>query len=357
MLKLAEDLALRFIVTLMIGSAMLMAGSASVNAGTPGLGKRLDAAIDAYCAPFISSAGERPLPANAGNFPVITIESLPADHPAHRVPRGWASAIVGEANSDGFVTVLSSNDNERGPACTVIAHGPGANSAIMKRAENMRGRRSEWQLVENALGLGGEDLTFYEKQPHSREWTTELLLDLRDESESNLGSGMARLSRIPVWNEADHPEEPTLAELDVAKSMSIEEALLAATFEIGVPWVRDPNSDDPTFLRRTRVLAEGMVSTLIMRMSNDERMVGIIEREPNGGALGVFAQGPRAGHALDGVRKRLEQEDWRREHTSDSTNACYLSKDSVIEVCLPNSQPPDGVGIFLRRALRSKSNE
>lgn len=346
---------MRFIVTLMMASAMLTTGCASVNADTPGLGKRLDAAIDEYCAPFIASAGERPLPTNAGIFPVITIESLPADHPAHRLPPGWASAIVGEANSDGFVTVYSSIDDERDPLCAVIVHGPGANSAILTRAENMRGSRSEWQLDGDALG--GETLTFYEKQPHSREWSTTLRLDLRDESASNMGSGMAMLSRVPVWNEADHPEEPTLAELDVAKSMSIEEALLAATFEIGVPWVRDPNSDDPTFLRRTKVLAEGMVSTLIMRMSNDERMVGISETEPNGGALGIVAQGPRAGQALDGVRKRLEQGDWRHEHTSDSTRACYLSKDSVIEVCVPNSQPPDGVGIFLRRALRSKSNE
>lgn len=351
----AEDSALKFIVALMVASAMLVAGCASVNAGAAGLGNRLNAAIDEYCAPFISSAGERPLPTKAGIFPVIPIESLPADHPVHRVPRGWASAIVGEANGDGFVTVKSSNDDELGPLCTAIAHGPGANSAILTRAENMRGRRSQWILDEHAPGR--ETLTFYERQPHSREWSTELLLDPRDSSEANLGSGMAMLSRIPVWNEADHPEEPTLAELNVAERMSIEEAFLAATFEIGVPWVRDPSSTDPTLLRRTRVLAEGIVNTLIMRMSNDARMVGIIEAEPNGRALTVVAQGPRAGHALDGVRRRLEQEAWRREQTSDSASLCYLSNDSAIEACLPNSHQPDSVGIVLRRALPSQPHE
>lgn len=334
---------------------MVVAGCASMNAGAASLESRLNAAIDEYCAPFISSAGERPLPTNAGIFPIIPIESLPAEHPAHRVPRGWASAIVGEANADGFITVRSSNDDELGPLCTAIAHGPDANSAVLARAENMRARRSEWMLDENAPGR--ETLTFYERRPHSREWSTELLLDPRDSSESNLGSGMAMLSRVPVWNEDDHPEEPTLAELDMAERMSIEEAFVAATFEIGVPWVRDPSSNDPTLLRRTRVLAEGIVNTLIVRMSNDARMVGIIESEPNGRALTVVAQGARAGRALDGVRSRLEQEDWRREQTPDSTSLCYLSNDSVIEICLPNSQQPERVGIVLRRALPSELHE
>lgn len=337
-----------------MASAIVAAGCASMNAGAASLGNRLNAAIDEYCVPFVSSGGEQSLPTSAGPFPVTPIESLPSEHPAHRVPRGWASAIVGEADADGFVTVGSSNDDELGPLCTAIAHGPGANSAVLTRAENMQLRRSEWTLDEHAPGR--ETLTFFERRPHRREWVTELLLDPRDSSESNLGGGMALLSRVPVWNEADHPEEPTLAELDAAERMSIEEALLAATFEIGIPLVRAPNSNDPILLRRTRVLGQGIVDTFIMRMSNDESQVGIVS-VPYGEALTVVARGPRAGRALEGIRRRLRRDDWRSEPTSDRARACYLSSDSVIEVCLPDSQQPDRARIVLRRVLPLQQHE
>ena len=330
--------------------ATLLAGCGAANASATSLDDRLRAAVEDYCVPFVAGGAQFQLPARVRGIPVVAIESLPPENPAHQVARGWASAVVGVADQQGFVTVGGSVDGDLGPLCSVLAHGAEATAAVARLAVAMRAGSSGWSLNEQEPGSTNETLTFYESSPRNHDRAIKLFVDLRGDA---LGGDAVLLSRVPIWREEDHPEEPTQAELEAATHLSLGEALLAATFEVAIPMLQSPpGAVDPVLQRRLRVLTQGITDTLVMRMSTDENLVGITQGDPHMNTLAVVARGTGADRALPQIRRQLEQSGWRsviggNAGTPDAE--CYQSNDARLSLCIVSPTEPSLVRLALSR--------
>lgn len=324
-----------------LASMLVATACTSVPAQNSDLAARFEAAVLGYCLAFIETGEAFVQPTSVRGFELTPLGVLPPEYPRRIGELDW---LVGDFEPLGFVSVGREMSADHGPLCSVSARGPGAGAAVVAFAGRLRSRRSGWSQVEGMPYDSELTPEFGENEQRRNDWVARIRLDMRPESNS------AFIERVPIWNEEEHPEEPTLAEIEAAEAMSLEEALTAAVVEIALPMARQQESSEPAALRRLQALGSGTVAgVFVMRMSNPKgNIVGVEQTSPS--HVTVTARGESASHAKTFVWRRLSRMGWvRSQNEAGQQDSCLASPEGDLRVCAVEVAAASAVRIEINR--------
>jgi hypothetical protein len=292
---------------------------------------------------FVEAGDTFAQPTSVRGFELTPLGVLPPEYPRRVGELEW---LVGDIESIGFVSVGHEMSADHGPLCGVDARGPGAGAAIAAFADRLRSRRLGWSQVEGMPYDGELTPEFVENEQRHNDWVAQIRLDLRPESNS------AFVERVPIWNEEEHPEEPSQAEIEAAENMSLEEAFIAAVFEIALPEARHVETSDPATTRRLRALGFGTVAGVyVMRMNGKGGIVGV-EPMPDG-RVTVSGIGRRASNAGSALRVRMSGAGWSAAPNTDSSNTthdwCLSAPEGDLTACVVQAAGRDAIQLTLDR--------